>query len=513
MKRILISETELVKLIKEIITEDSKSGVLNEQWWKNLGRTILGGTELSEFLSHAGSRLGRGVRVLDDIKSPSEWFYILKKTPGKFRKLKDALVDSISTELSIKGITHTPETWVKKTDREILQDLQKIGVTGDDAISYFKMFEGKHNVKAKVSTATSSIDSITPPTTSKLVKLGVGTDELIEVITKIFGVSKKSSEKLFNDLSKSDFLVEISKKLNISKPKSVDDFISLIKSSPKFTNEVVEEIFSNPTLRNQFDEEILQKLSAMEVESIKKLEKAVKSQDAGVLFHTKKSLKKTTTLSDNIVDGLVKSFKKKHGMIDVSEPLVTNLERKSNNIPNELPVTNKTNTPDTKVSVITPKLGLPGIPEPEIYLHGTFRGAQGIKGRNLSTKLNDWSWDNNVEDMRVYRNDLVRVTETKTGQINTTVRIPTYYELSNNRLIKDKLGRDGGISFSFITPEKYVGNREFANKVKDKFFEEIERLADKYKIGYRGDFYIHEVSESDWDELMNTMEQFLKSPH
>lgn len=511
MKRILISETELVKLIKEIITEDSKSGVLNEQWWKNLGRTILGGTELSEFLSHAGSRLGRGVRVLDDIKSPSEWFYILKKTPGKFRKLKDALLDSISTELSIKGITHTPETWVKKTDREILQDLQKIGVTGDDAISYFKMFEKKHNVKAKVSTATSSIDSITPPTTSKLVKLGVGTDELIEVITKIFGVSKKSSEKLFNDLSKSDFLVEISKKLDISKPKSVDDFISLIKSSPKFTNGVVEEIFSNPTLRNQFDEEILQKLSAMEVESIKKLEKAVKSQDAGVLFHTKKSLKKTTTLSDNIVDGLVKSFKKKHGMIDVSEPLVTNLERKSNNIPNELPVTNKTNTPDTKVSVITPKLGLPGIPEPEIYLQGTRNGLGGIQGNNLTTKLDNWTDIHGVLDNR--KNQELIQYSSKGGKNVTTVQIPKLYELSKKRLIYDDFNREGVLNFSFVTPEKYISNSEFAEKVRNKFIEEVEKLADKYQVGFYGQFKISDVSDSDWSQLMNTMKEFLKSPH
>lgn len=194
MRNNLILKEEILR-ISEIM--GLNSNLINEQWWKSLGKTILGATDLSDFLSHATGKLGRTISKLDDITSPSEWFNALKKTPGKFKALKDALLDSISNELTKKGITHTPATWVKKTDEQILKDLQKIGVTGDDAINYMKMFQSKHKVKAKISTKTTSIKP-KPKTTNVITDVANATEDAITDLSNVWAAKTEQeiSEQL-----------------------------------------------------------------------------------------------------------------------------------------------------------------------------------------------------------------------------------------------------------------------------------------------------------------------------
>lgn len=159
MKQVSILNEEILR-ISEIMGISPK--LITEQWWKSIGKLgTKGAGDVADFLSRATTRLSKTIASISDLSGPGDFLKVFKGSKGAMRELKDAFMDQVVAQLGKKKITFDAATFVNKTEVEVLQDLQKVGIHGDEAVTLINMFSKRFGGKPKKST------SVTQPVKTK----------------------------------------------------------------------------------------------------------------------------------------------------------------------------------------------------------------------------------------------------------------------------------------------------------------------------------------------------------
>jgi hypothetical protein len=203
MKQVSILNEEILR-ISEIMGISPKL-ITEQKWWKSIGKAgTKGASDVADFLSRATGALGRTIAKISDLSGPGDFLKVFKGSKGVMRELKDAFMDEVVTQLGKNRITFDAATFVNKTEAEVLQDLQKVGIHGDEAVTLINMFSKRFRGRPKKST------NVTPPVKTKKPDFG-------DVIDGGSKLTKKSPEDIVGLAESHAATKEIIKKGNNKK--------------------------------------------------------------------------------------------------------------------------------------------------------------------------------------------------------------------------------------------------------------------------------------------------------